>query len=56
MTKTEAGYAYRLPIAGPFGVAISGTVAAYRKPHALDRAYGRAPTSGTLFAEFASGL
>lgn len=56
VTKAEAGYAYRLPISGPFGVAIGGTVAAYAKPDALDAPYGKAPVSWTLFTKFALGL
>ena len=55
VTKAEVGYAYRLPIAGPFGVALGGTVAAYAKPQALEAAYGN-PVSGTVFAKFALGL
>ena len=56
VTKAEAGYAYRLPIIGPIGVALGGTVAAYAKPAALDAAYGDSPVSWTLFAKFAVGL
>ncbi|MBY9061448.1 hypothetical protein K7957_00690 [Sphingomonas yunnanensis] len=56
VTKAEAGYAYRLPIVGPLGVALGGTVAAYAKPAALDAAYGDSPVSWTLFAKFAVGL
>ena len=56
LTKAEAGYAYRLPIAGPFGVALGGTVAAYAKPPALDAAYGTAPVSWTLFSKLVLGL
>jgi hypothetical protein len=56
VAKAEGGYAYRLPIAGPFGVALGGTVAAYAKPAALDAAYGRAPVSWTLFSKLALGL
>ena len=56
VTKAEGGYAYRLPIAGPLGVALGGTVAAYAKPAALDAAYGDAPVSWTLFAKVAVGL
>lgn len=56
ITKAELGYAYRLPIAGPLGVALGGTVAAYAKPRALDAAYGDFPVSGTLFAKLAVGL
>lgn len=56
VTKAEGGYAYRLPIVGPLGVALGGTVAAYAKPAALDAAYGDAPVSWTLFAKLAVGL
>lgn len=56
VTKAEAGYAYRLPIAGPWGVALGGTVAAYAKPAVLDAAYGDAPVSWTLFAKLELGL
>ena len=56
VTKAEAGYAYRLPIVGPLGVALGGTVAAYAKPDALDAAYGDDPVSWTLFAKLAVGL
>lgn len=56
VAKAEAGYAYRLDVAGPLGVALGGTAAAYRKPAALDAAYGKAPLSWTLFAKLALGL
>ena len=56
VTKAEGGYAYRLPIAGPLGVALGGTVAAYAKPAVLDVAYGHAPVSWTLFSKFVVGL
>jgi hypothetical protein len=56
VTKAEAGYAYRIPISGPFGVALGGTVAAYAKPDALDAAYGAHPVSWSLFTKFALGL
>ena len=56
VAKAEAGYAYRLPLAGPVGVALGGTVAAYAKPAALDEAYGDAPVSWTLFAKLVLGL
>jgi hypothetical protein len=56
VTKAEGGYAYRLPIAGPFGVAIGGTIAGFAKPTALDGAYGRAPVGWTLFSKFVLGL
>ena len=45
-----------MPIAGPFGVALGGTVAAYAKPAVLDSVYGDHPVSWTLFAKFALGL
>ncbi|HEX8381867.1 MAG TPA: hypothetical protein VF592_00685 [Sphingomonas sp.] len=56
VTKLEAGYAYRLPILGPLGVALGGTVAGYLKPDALDAAYGRNPVSWTLFSKLVLGL
>ena len=56
VAKAEGGYAYRLPIVGPVGVALGGSLAGYRKPAALDPVYGRAPVSWTLFAKFALGL
>ena len=56
VTKAEAGYAYRLPIAGPLGVALGGTLAAYAKPAALDAYYGDDPVSWTLFSKLVLGL
>ena len=56
VTKGEIGYAYRLPVYGPVGLALGGTVAAYAKPDALDAAYGDHPVSWTLFAKLAVGL
>ena len=56
VTKAEAGYAYRMPISGPFGVAIGGTLAAYAKPAALAAVYGDKPVSWTLFTKLALGL
>jgi len=56
VTKAEAGYAYRLPIVGPLGVALGSTVAAYDKPRALKPAYGDDPISWTVFAKLALGL
>lgn len=56
VTKAEAGYAYRLPIAGPLGVALGGTLAAYDEPRELEPFYGDAPVSWTLFAKLAVGL
>lgn len=56
VAKVEAGYAYRIPLAGPLGVALGGTLAAYAKPAALDAAYGNRPLSWTLFSKVALGL
>ena len=56
VTKAEAGYVYRLRLAGALGVALGGTVAAYAKPTELDAAYGRRPVSWTLFSKLVLGL
>lgn len=56
VTKAEAGYAYRLPISGPWGVALGGTLAIYAKPRALDAAYGRRLVSPSMFAKLVLGL
>lgn len=56
VTKLEAGYAYRLPIYGPLGVALGGTVAGYLKPDALNAAYGKNPVSYTIFSKLVLGL
>ncbi len=56
VTKAEVGYAYRVPIVGPLGLALGGTVAAYAKPAALEAAYGKMPVSWTLFSKLAVGL
>lgn len=56
VAKGEAGYAYRVAISGPLGVALGGTVAAYAKPRVLDGAYGAHPVSWTLFSKIALGL
>jgi hypothetical protein len=56
VTKAEVGYAYRLQIVGPLGLALGGTVAAYAKPAALEAAYGKTPVSWTLFSKLAVGL
>ncbi len=55
ITKFQAGYAYRMPIAGPVNVALGGTVSAFAKPSALDVAYGKNPMGFTLFAKFSLG-
>lgn len=56
VAKAEAGYAYRVRLAGPLGLALGGTVAAYAKPAALDNVYGKAPVSWTLFSKLVLGL
>ncbi len=56
VTKAEGGYAYRIALAGPLGIALGGTLAGYAKPAALDAAYGNAPVSWTLFGKLAVGL
>ena len=56
VTKAEGGYAYRLPIVGPVGVALGATLAAYAKPAALDAAYGAHPVGWTVFSKLAVGL
>jgi len=55
VSKFEGGYAYRLKLPGPFGLALGGALAAYAKPAALDAAYGNAPVSYTLFAKLSLG-
>lgn len=55
VSKVEGGYAYRLKLPGPFGLALGGAMAAYVKPAALDTAYGTAPVSYTLFAKLSLG-
>jgi len=55
VTRFEGGYAYRLPLTGPLGLALGGSLAAYAKPAALDAAYGDAPVSYTLFARLSLG-
>jgi hypothetical protein len=55
VSKFEGGYAYRLKLPGPFGLALGGALAAYAKPHVLDAAYGDAPVSYTLFAKLSLG-
>ncbi|MEO9129834.1 MAG: hypothetical protein ABI240_01365 [Sphingomonas sp.] len=55
VSKFEGGYAYRLKLPGPFGLALGGTLAAYAKPAALGAAYGDAPISYTLFAKLSLG-
>jgi hypothetical protein len=54
VTKFQAGYAYTLP-AGPFGLSLGGSVAAFAKPAALDAAYSDSPVGYTLFAKLTLG-
>ncbi len=55
VSKLEAGYAYRMPLAGPVTLALGGTMGVYDKPAALDAAYGRFPLSFSLFAKVSLG-
>jgi hypothetical protein len=54
--RVEAGYAYRVPLGGAWGLAIGATAAVHAKPRALDAAYGRGLVSATGFAKLALGL
>lgn len=55
VTKAQFGYAYRLPLVGPFNLAFGGSINAYAKPAALDAAYGRNPWGYTLFTRLILG-
>ncbi len=55
VSRFEGGYAWRLKLPGPFGLALGGALAAYAKPAALGAAYGDAPVSYTLFAKLSLG-
>jgi hypothetical protein len=55
VSKFQLGYAYRMPLAGPLNLALGGSVSAFAKPNALDRAYGRNPIGMTLFAKLSLG-
>lgn len=55
VSKFQAGYAWRVPISGAFGLALGGSVAAFAKPKALDAAYGRSPVGATVFARLSLG-
>ncbi len=55
VSKFQAGYAYRMPLAGPFELALGGSASAYVKPAALDAAYGKNPWGYTLFARLSVG-
>lgn len=55
VTKATLGYAYSLPLTGPFTLALGGSGSLYAKSDRLDAAYGRTPRSFTLFARLALG-
>jgi len=55
VSKFQAGYAYRMPLAGPLELALGGSASAYVKPAALDAAYGKNPWGYTLFARLSVG-
>jgi hypothetical protein len=55
VSKFQAGYAYRMPLTGPFELALGGSASAYVKPAALDAAYGKNPWGYTLFARLSVG-
>ncbi|WP_246553462.1 hypothetical protein [Sphingopyxis soli] len=55
VTKFQAGYAYRIPLAGPLNLALGGSVAAFDKPRLLDAAYGKNPIGATMFARLSIG-
>jgi len=55
VSKFQAGYAYRMPLGGPFELALGGSGSAYVKPAALDAAYGKNPWGYTLFMRLSVG-
>ncbi|MES2445382.1 MAG: hypothetical protein V4574_21355 [Pseudomonadota bacterium] len=55
ITKAEAGYAWRTPLAGDLALALGGSVMAYAKPAVLDAYYGKAPLGFTVFARLSLG-
>ena len=55
ITKAQAGYAYTLPVADVFSLALGGSVAAFGKPDVLDEDYGENPMGYTLFAKLSLG-
>jgi hypothetical protein len=55
VSKFQVGYAWRVPIKGPVGLALGGSVAAFAKPAALDAAYGTSPVGATVFARLSMG-
>ena len=55
VSKFQLGYAYRMPLTGPFNLALGGTASTFAKPKALDSAYGKNPMGFTLFAKLSLG-
>jgi hypothetical protein len=55
VSKFQLGYAYRMPLTGPFNIALGGTISAFAKPSALDFAYGKNPMGATLFVKLSLG-
>jgi hypothetical protein len=55
ITRFQAGYAWRLPLADAVGLALGAAGNAYAKPSALDAAYGKNPLGYTLFARLTLG-
>ena len=55
VTKFQAGYAYRLHLAGPVSLALGGSVSAFAKPGALAPSYGKNPMGFSIFAKMSLG-
>lgn len=55
ISKLQAGYAYRLPLSGPFNLALGGSLSTFAKPKALDAFYGKSPVGATIFARLSLG-
>lgn len=55
VSKFALGYAYTIPITSNVNLALGGSASVYRKPAALDDAYGKEPKSFTLFAKLSLG-
>ncbi len=55
VSKFQLGYAYRMPLSGPFNLALGGSLSTFAKPTALDAAYGKNPVGLTLFARLSLG-
>jgi hypothetical protein len=50
VAKLSVGYVYDMPVAAHLKMGVGGLVSRYAYPGALDRAYGRDPASGMIFA------